>query len=87
MADYLNVPEIKGIDLSNYSGQAGDTVRIEADDDTVGTLIEEGQACPDISGYVWIYTAEQNNDSFNYGKIVVSISDLPGNVVEELKEF
>jgi hypothetical protein len=52
-----------------------------------GTLIEEGQASSDVSGHVWTYTAEQNNYSFSYGKIVVSVSDLPGNIVEESKEF
>ncbi|MDR1153379.1 MAG: hypothetical protein LBL04_01610 [Bacteroidales bacterium] len=99
VADFLHVPEIQRIDLSDYSGQIGDTIRIEVEDDTMvkyvhvrimaadGTLIEEGQATPDISGYVWTYAAEQNNDRFNYGKIVVSVSDLPGNVVEESEEL
>jgi hypothetical protein len=99
VADFLHVPEIRHIDLSNYSGQAGDTIRIEAEDDAMvkyvhvsiitseGTLIEEGQATPDISGYIWTYAAKEDNDRSNYGKIVVSISDLPGNVVEESEEL
>ncbi|MDR1155147.1 MAG: hypothetical protein LBL04_10565 [Bacteroidales bacterium] len=99
VADFLHVPEIQHIDLSDYSGQIGDTIRIEVEDDTMvkyvhvriitanGTLIEEGQATPDISGYIWTYIAEQNNERFNYGKIVVSVSDLPGNIVEESEEL
>jgi signal peptidase I len=95
VADFLNAPEINEIDVSNYTGATGDTIKIEVEDDTLvkyvkvaiinsdGTLVEEGQALPDASGYVWIYTATQNNDDLNGDKIVVEVSDLPGNIVEE----
>ncbi|MDR1171614.1 MAG: hypothetical protein LBL24_04080 [Bacteroidales bacterium] len=99
VADFLHVPEIRRIDLSDYSGQAGDTIRIEVEDDAMikyvrvgiiaadGTVIEEGPATPDISGYLWTYAAKQDNNLFHYGKIVVSVSDLPGNVVEGSEEL
>jgi hypothetical protein len=95
VADFLNAPEIELIDLSNYTGQPGDIIKIEAHDDTLvkevhvsiinsdGSTIEEGYALPDASGYVWTYTAQQNNDNFDGNKIVVSVSDLPGNVTTE----
>jgi hypothetical protein len=99
VADFLNVSEIRLVDLSNYSGQEGDTIKIEVIDDTVvkcvqvsiiatdGTLIEEGGAVPDASGYVWTYTAVQTVGDVSGSKIVVSVSDLPGNVVEKSEEI
>jgi hypothetical protein len=97
VADFLGVPEIEHIDLSRYTGQQGDTIRLEVSDDTMvkyvhvsiiksdGSLLEEGEAKPDVSGYVWTYIATQNNSDLSGDKIVVSVSDLPGNVVEESK--
>jgi hypothetical protein len=95
VGDFLNVPEINSLDLSDYSGQPGNTITIEVDDDVLvkevrvsiidadGSVIEEGPAVPDALGYVWTYTAVQNNDDVNGDKIVISVSDLPGNVVEK----
>jgi hypothetical protein len=99
VADFLGVPEIKQVDLSNYAGQPDDIIKIEVVDDTMvkyvhvaiistdGTVVEEGQAQADASGYVWTYTAVQINDAIAGGKIVVSVSDLPGNIVEESEEL
>ncbi|MDR2384939.1 MAG: hypothetical protein LBD80_04660 [Tannerella sp.] len=95
VADFLNAPEIELIDLSDYTGQPGDIIKVEAHDDTLvkevhvsiinadGSTVEEGQATLDASGYVWTYTAQQNNDNLDGNKIVVSVSDLPGNVTTE----
>jgi hypothetical protein len=97
VADFLNVPEIENIDLSNYFGTPNDTIKVTVNDDVMvkevhvciinadGSLVEEGDAVADASGYVWTYTAVQNNDSLDGDKIVVAISDLPGNTVEESK--
>ena len=99
VADFLNVPEIRLVDLSNYSGQKGDTIKIEAVDDTMvtyvhvgiitpdGEIVDEGEAIPDVSGYVWTYTAGQTVENVSGSKIVVSVSDLPGNVVEKSEEI
>jgi hypothetical protein len=95
VADFLSVPEIENVDLSNYTGTPGDVIKVTASDDVMvkavhisiinndGSLVEEGDAIADVSGYVWTYTAVQDNDNLNGDKIVVSVSDLPGNVVEE----
>jgi hypothetical protein len=95
VADFLNVPEIETIDVSKYSGNPGDCIKVTVSDDAMvksvyisienadGTIVEEGDAVADASGYVWTYTAMQNNDSLDGDKIMVSVSDLPGNVVEE----
>jgi hypothetical protein len=100
-ADWLNVPEIMNIDCSDYSGQQGDIIKIEAKDDTMikyvqvsiiatdGALVEEGSAVPDISGKVWTYTAvrDDNENGVRGYKVVVSVSDLPGNVVTETEDL
>jgi hypothetical protein len=100
VADWLNIPEILDIDCSDYSGQQGDVILVEAIDDAMvkyvrisiisidGILVEEGLAVPDVSGKVWTYTATQtdNNDVKGY-KIVVTVSDLPGNIVTETEEL
>lgn len=70
VADYLNEPSFKPLDLSNYKGRVGDTITIRAIDDigladvevtlnaNDGTQIEKGKAVEDgiRSGY-WTYTA------------------------------
>jgi hypothetical protein len=70
MADYLNKPAIKWIDLANYKGRIGDVIEIRATDDIGmadlnvkivaqdGAPIENGKALEEgeRSGK-WIYTA------------------------------
>ncbi|MDR1981683.1 MAG: hypothetical protein LBQ39_08730 [Tannerellaceae bacterium] len=95
IADMLHAPDIKSIDLSDYTGKAGDVIRVSVTDDFMvkdvkisivnidGTLVEEGSAVPDASGYLWTFKATQNNDSLIGDKITVTASDLPGNVTQE----
>ncbi|MDR2026182.1 MAG: hypothetical protein LBQ01_01320 [Prevotellaceae bacterium] len=97
VADFFNAPEIENIDLSNYTGTPGDTIKVTVTDDVTvksvsvsiinadGSTVEEGSAVADASGYVWTYTAVQNNDNLEGDKIVVAVSDLPGNLTEESK--
>jgi hypothetical protein len=94
VADFFNAPDIRDVDLSGYTGVAGEQIRIVVSDDfavktvTVsitnadGSLVEEGSAVQSI-GALWIYTTEQNNESLDGDKIVVAASDLPGNVTQE----
>jgi hypothetical protein len=93
VADFLNAPDIEHIDLSEYSGEAGDTIKITASDDfavkTVsvkiinnGGTIEEGNATQS-EGLQWLYMATQANNNLETTKIVISVSDLPGNITEE----
>jgi hypothetical protein len=97
VADCLNAPEIKNIDLSDYCGNQGDVIKVTASDDVLvkavhisiinpdGSTVEEGDAVADASGYVWTYTAVADNESLDGDKIVVAVSDLPGNIVEQEK--
>jgi TonB-dependent SusC/RagA subfamily outer membrane receptor len=95
VADFFNTPEIHRIDLSDYTGQPGDTIRIEVSDDTLikevtvsitnadGSLVEEGAAQPDTSKYLWTYTAAQVNDNLDGDKITVTVQDLPENISQK----
>jgi hypothetical protein len=47
-----------------------------------GSLVEEGEAVQS-AGSLWIYTAVQNSEHFDGGKIIITVSDLPGNLTGE----
>ena len=70
VGDYLNLPEIKPLDLSEYKGQVGDPILIRAVDDIGfadleveltaidGTPIEKGKAVEvGVRTGHWVYTA------------------------------
>jgi signal peptidase I len=94
VADYLNAPDIEDVDLTGYTGTAGDEIRIIASDDFAvkevhvsisnvdGGLIEEGYASQ-LVGNLWIYVASKNNDNLAGDRIVVTASDIPGNITTE----
>jgi hypothetical protein len=97
VADYFNALDIDSVDLSGYLGVVGDEIRIIASDDFAvksvhvqignanGSVVEEGYAANSVAG-LWIYTVTANNESPNGCKIVVSASDMPGNVTAKLVE-
>ena len=86
---------IQRIDLSDYTGKPGDTIRIQVSDDFLvkevkvtinnadGTLVEKGNAISDPVGYFWTYTATATNDSLDGDRIEITVSDLPGNVTQD----
>ncbi len=90
VADFLTAPDIRQIDLSEYTGQPGGKIHITISDDfavtTVsvsitnadGTLVEKGEALRGL-GNLWTYTATQENQSLEGDKIEIIASDLPGN--------
>jgi hypothetical protein len=94
VADFFNAPDIHTVDLSEYVGAAGNKIRITVSDDFAvksvrvqinnadGSLVEEGEAAYD-AGNLWIYTATQNNDSLDGDRILITASDLPGNIASE----
>lgn len=93
VADLLNAPKIQEINLSAYTGNPGDTIRIIATDDfevllvTVkienadGSLVEEGNAVS--NGAEWIYTATVLNSDLSGDKITITASDRPVNMTEK----
>jgi len=93
LTDFFKAPVVTEIDISNYSGSPGDTIRIFATDDfkvqavqvsilnAAGTVVEEGAAIAAPEGKdFWIYTATTANAAPAGGKVSVQASDLPGNV-------
>jgi hypothetical protein len=94
VADFFNAPDINTVDLSDYTGAVGDPIRMMVSDDFAvksvhvriinadGSLVEEGLAV-NSAGNAWIYTATQNNESLVGDKIIITASDLPGNITNE----
>lgn len=92
IADFFNAPDIHEIDLSGYNGQPGDTIRVFVSDDFMvkevrvtinnqdGSEVENGLATPDTKGRLWTYTVTQTNETVVGDRIVVTASDMPGNV-------
>jgi hypothetical protein len=95
IADMLHAPDITGIDLSNYHGQPGDVITIDVTDDFAvkevkviitnsdGSLVEEGNAQSDASGFRWTYIATQTNAGLEGDRIEIMASDIPGNITRE----
>jgi len=93
VADYMKKPQIKEIDIHNYKGQKGNTIRVVARDnyrvagvivsivDAQGFEVESGMAVEMPNNCDWIYKAMEPNLSGQGGRIVVRVTDSPGNVV------
>ena len=95
VADFLHAPDIDEIDVVNYHGAAGDTIRARVTDDfkvvqvqvsiynADGTLVAQGDAEQQDNQLDWVYTATAANESTEGDKIVVRASDKPGHIAEE----
>ena len=90
VADWFHAPEIGEIDLSGWTGQAGEPIRIEALDDVLvkrvtviitdaeGVLIEQGAATQEEDSLWWVYTTTQA--AAGQPKVIAVAQDLPGHV-------
>ena len=97
VADFMNAPHIDEIDVSHYTGQPGSYIQTRAVDDfevkevTViiqnadGTQVESGSAALQEGSIWWRYTATAVNDSLEGDKIIIRVSDIPGNLTEQEK--
>jgi len=97
VSDFCKSPEIKVCDADNYSGNPGEEIRIRATDDfkvesvrleikdSTNDSIEEGAAVLNDNGVDWIYTATTVNLFLPGTKLIVSASDIPGNITK--REF
>jgi hypothetical protein len=97
ISDFLKKPKVQAIDLKGYKGQPGNTIGISAWDrfkmesvnvtilNDMGQVIESGPAVekPLSEGMEWNYIATVMNFSYMGSRVVVRVSDLPGNVVQE----
>lgn len=92
VADYLNLPVIKTVNLDGYSGQPGEEIIVSATDDfqvkevmveirqSDHTLVEKGTTIADANGLNWKYTTQSVNGLLAGSIITVRVSDRPGNV-------
>ena len=92
VADFLNAPVVDEVNLSGYTGQAGETISVRAYDDfevtnvTVsireagGQEVESGAAVqnPPDSGR-WVYTTHQAVADASGVTVTATASDRPGN--------
>ena len=97
LADFMNAPDIDEVDLSGYTGKAGQQIVVRATDDfkvvyvTVaiygsnGALVEQGNAALSANGLDWVYITTAETGEPVGDKIVIRASDIPGNVTEKSK--
>ena len=95
VADFFHAPDVDEIDLTAYTGAVGDIIRVRATDDFKvvqvhiavyngdGTLVEQGDAVQQANEIDWLYTATAENSNLEGDKIVVRVSDKPGNITEQ----
>jgi hypothetical protein len=95
ITDWFHPPEIRELDLRGWSGQAGQSIHIEAVDDvkvagvTVpildeeAELIEQGEA-EQVNELWWVYTTTQAAPE--RARAIAVARDLPGNIGQGAKE-
>lgn len=94
VADFLKPPVITEMDISNYTGQAGEKIRVRASDNfrirevrvTIylqdNTVVESGVAAPQVNGLDYIYEITQVSNDITGGRIIAEATDLPGQRVQ-----
>jgi hypothetical protein len=95
IGDYLHPPKILEIDLSGWSGEAGQVLRIRAQDDVhvqqvavtiadeTEKVLEQGQAL-EVGALWWEYTT--TTTASGNGRVIVRALDLPGRAAERSEE-
>lgn len=96
MADFLNPPSVIAIGLTEYRGNAGDTIRVLAVDNfkvvrvTVnllavdGTILEYGDCIQQEDGAAWIYTVTGDHLPLAGQQVKAVAYDIPGNAGESI---
>jgi len=92
--NYLCPPEVREIISSDYSGEPGSKIIVNAVDDfkltevkvkitdASGTLIEQGPCVEDISADCWVYTATVPVADLTGVVITAIATDIPNHAVE-----
>jgi hypothetical protein len=98
ISDFMSKPKVQAIDVKDYKGVPGNEISISALDrfkfeavivtilNILGQVLESGRAfaMPLSDGMEWVYKATVMNSSLKGSKVVVRVTDLPGNVVNEV---
>jgi hypothetical protein len=91
--DWYHAPKVRSLALEEYNGQAGgvvkfkvldeilaDRVIVTISDEEAGTLIEKGEAVPEVEGTnFWMYTATTAAPAGRSVVVQVEAYDHPGN--------
>jgi hypothetical protein len=97
IADFFQAPDIMEIDVSSYTGQVGEIIKVKVTDDFKvkavrlsiqnddGSLLEEGNAVQLGNSADWTYTATATNSSLTGDKITVTATDNPANLTTDEK--
>ena len=97
ISDFMSKPKVDAIDVKGYRGLPGNEIRISAPNrykfeavivtilNILGQVIESGPAVarPSSDGIEWDYVVKEINPSYRGSRVVVRVSDLTGNVVQE----
>ena len=97
ISDFMLKPKVDAIDVKGYRGLPGNEISISARNrykfeavivtilNILGLVIESGSAVarPSSDSMEWDYLVKEINPSYKGSRVVVRVSDLPGNVVQE----
>ena len=97
VADFFNAPDILEVDLSKYTGQIDEFIRVKVTDDFKvksvsveiqnpdGSLVEKGEAVRQVNKIDWVYSTTATNRTIGGDKIIIKAYDVPGNETKEEK--
>lgn len=92
LSDWFHGPEIEMIDLSEWTGRPGESIRIRALDDVIvrcvtviiangeDMVIEQGAAAQEEDASWWVYTTTEA--VLGSAKVIALAEDLPGNIAQ-----
>ena len=92
ISDWFGKPQVLEIDVKEWTGQAGEQIRVRAQDkvhvagvqiaieDNDGTRFEEGEAIQ-AEGLWWTYTTTSTVPQAAVCRVIAVARDLPGNTV------
>ena len=96
LADAMHPPRVIEIDTSGYSGQAGEVIRIQAEDDVQVArvcvaicdagqgVMEEGQAVSDRAGRWWTYRTQVAGKAVTIEAMVCDLAENERSLVVKL---
>lgn len=95
ISDWFGKPEVLNIDISSWTGEMGQVIRVKAQDNVKvtrvhvmiradnsrATALEEGEAVQiDPNGLLWLYTTKTVVPMIPGTRLDVMAEDLPGNI-------
>ena len=92
VSDFMHFPKLTEIDLSGYTGRAGEVIRVRAEEGVLGAagvkvviadgakaVLEQGDALVEADGLWWSYTAQKEVPPDQAVWVTVTANDQPGN--------